>query len=292
MPAINIGAQVDVVGEQHYRDALETLAVGRNTFGTRRRLLTVALVREPGNAYDANAIRVDAAGATVGYLSRDDAPRFHAIIDRLARTAILATCRAMLTGGWDRGGGDRGFIGIKIFTGRRPVRWNSRAAFLPAVPWYEHLSVQLDRSGPGIDGLAPKPVVTLADAQAGVVRVSFEEITLGHIIGRPDIAAYISRVGAAGVPATAQALLTGDQLVVTLADPAAVTAALDEMGRGDLATIRRRLLPTGRWICQRCHRIWADPRRPSQRWFDIEDEDCRSPHICPGCWSYGFTHPL
>ena len=199
VPAINIGAQVDVVGEQHYQDALEALAAGRNAFGTRRRLLTVALVREPGNQYDPNAVRVDAAGATVGYLSRDDAPRFHAITDRLAREVIPATCRAMLTGGWNRGGADRGLIGIKIFTGRRPARWSGRTAFLPVVPWHEDLTVQLDRGGPGLGGLASKPVVTLADAQVGVIAVCFDEITLGHITGRPDIAAYLSRVRAVGL---------------------------------------------------------------------------------------------
>ena len=88
VPTINFGAQVDVVGEQHYQEALEALAVGRNAFGTRRRLLTVALVREPGNEYDVDAVRVEAAGATVGHLSRDNAPRFHAIIERLTRADV------------------------------------------------------------------------------------------------------------------------------------------------------------------------------------------------------------
>ena len=68
-------------------------------FGTKTRVLTVALVREPDNPYDANAVRVEAAEATVGHLSRDDAPRFHAIIDRLVRAGGPATCRGMLTGG-------------------------------------------------------------------------------------------------------------------------------------------------------------------------------------------------
>lgn len=292
VPAINIGAQVDVVGEQHHQDALETLAAGRNAFGTRRRLLTAVLVREPDNEYDPNAVRVEAAGATLGHLSRDDAPRFHAIIDRLARAGMPATCRAMLTGGWDRSRADRGFIGLKIFTGRRPATWNGRVAFLPVVPWHEGHIVESHRGGPGFDGLARRPVVTLADTGAGVVGVSIGGSTFGRIPGRPDIAAYITRVQAAGVPTSAQGQVTDGQLVVTATDPAAVTAALDKLGRGELAAIRRQLPPTGRWICQRCHQIWSDPRQPPQRWFDIEDEDCGSPHICPGCWSYRFTHPL
>jgi hypothetical protein len=291
VPAINIGAQVDVVGEQHHQDALEALAAGRNGFGTRRRLLTAALVRESDNEYDPNAVRVDAVGAAVGHLSREDAPRFHAIIDRLARAGVPATCRAMLTGGWDHGDADRGFIGIKIFTSRRPARWNGRVAFLPAVPWHEDHIVTLNR-GAGLDGLARKPVVTLADTQAGAVDVSVDGVAFGRISGRPDIAAYVARVRAAGLPATVQAQVADGQLIASLTDAAAVVAALDKLGGGDLAAIRRRLPPNGRWICQRCHRIWSDPRRSPQRWYDIEDEDCGSPHICPGCWSYRFTHPL
>ena len=82
------------------------------------------------------------------------------------------------------------------------------------------------------------------------------------------------------------------ELAIAITDPASVTAALDKVHGGDLRAIRRKLLPTGWWICQRCHRIWSDPRRPPRNWYDIEDEDCGSPHICPGCWSYAFTHPL
>ena len=111
LPAINIGPQVDVVGVQYYQEALEAVAAGRNAFGTRTRVLTVALVREPDNPYDANAVRVEAAEATVGHLSRDDAPRFHAITDRLASAGSLATCRAACSSrqAWPRPLGQRSF---------------------------------------------------------------------------------------------------------------------------------------------------------------------------------------
>ncbi len=292
LPAINIGPQVDVVGEQHYQEVLEAVAAGRNAFGTRTRVLTVTLVRERDNPYDANAVRVEAAQATVGHLSRDDAPRFHAIIDRLASAGSPATCRAMLTGGWDRGGGDRGYIGLKVFTGRRPARWNGRAAFLPVIPWHEDHIVTLNPGGPGLSGLSRQSVVTLAPAHADGTEVSVDGVTFGHIRNRPDIAAYVTRVHAAGLPATAKAQAADGQLIVSVADGSAVIAALDRLGSGDLAAIRRRLDPTGRWICQRCNRIWTDPRRPPQRWYEIEDENCGSPHVCPGCWSYKFTHSL
>ena len=102
----------------------------------------------------------------------------------------------------------------------------------------------------------------------------------------------MTRVHAAGLPATAKAQVADGQLIVTVTDSTAVTAALNKLGSGDLAAIRHRLQPTGRWLCERCNRIWTDPHRPPQRWYEIEDENCGSPHICPGCWSYKFTHPL
>ncbi|MGA2825472.1 MAG: HIRAN domain-containing protein [Streptosporangiaceae bacterium] len=291
LPAINIGPQVDVVGEQHYQEAIEAVAAGRNAFGTRTRVLTVALVREPDNPYDTNAVRVEAAEAIVGHLGRDDAPRFHAIINRLASAGSPATCRAMLTGGWERGG-DRGYIGLKVFTGRRPARWNGRVAFLPTIPWYEDHIVTLNPGGSDLSGLSRQPVATLAALRADGTEVSVDGVVLGHIRNRPDIAAYVTRVHAAGLPTTAKAQVADGQLIVSVVDGLAVIAALDRLGSGDLAAIRRQLHPTGRWICQRCNRIWTDPRRPPQRWYEIEDENCGSPHICPGCWSYKFTHPL
>jgi hypothetical protein len=291
-PAISIGAEVRAVGESYYQDALEAVSGGRTPFGTRTRLLTVLLVREPDNPFDENAVRVEAGGATLAHLSRDDAPRFHAILDRLAGTGLPASCRAMLTGGWDYGPSDRGRIGISVFTGRRPAKRTGRGAFLPAVPWHEHHAVTLDPGGPGIAGMADRLAVTLADMGSGCVAVMTASGTVGQIKGRPDLAAFVSRVGAAGLPATAQARLADGKLTVAVSDPDAVQAALDTLGSADLTAIRRSIPPTGRWVCQRCHRIWTDPRQPPRRWYDIMDDNSGSPHICPQCWSYKFTHPI
>jgi hypothetical protein len=82
----------------------------------------------------------------VGYLPREDAPHFHAVIDKLTAKDRPATCRARLTGGWDRGRHDRGSIELRILTGRRPANWNGRVAFLPDTPFHEH---QAWRSPPG-----------------------------------------------------------------------------------------------------------------------------------------------
>jgi hypothetical protein len=70
LPAISIGAEVNAVGESYYQAALEVVAGGRTPFGTRTRLLTVILVREPDNPYDANAVRVEAGLRRVARHSR------------------------------------------------------------------------------------------------------------------------------------------------------------------------------------------------------------------------------
>jgi hypothetical protein len=212
LPAISIGASVNAVGESFYQEALEVVACGRTALGARRRLLTATLVREPTNPHDENAVRVDVDGMAVAHLSRDDAPRFHRIIQRLANDGRPATCRAVLTGGWDGGYGDRGHLGIQILTGRRPSRWTGRAPFLPFSPWHEDHVVALDRTSGDLSGLPTRPVVTLTDMGRRSVTVTAGERFLGGIVGRHDLVAFISRVNAAGLPTTAQACVVEEQL--------------------------------------------------------------------------------
>jgi hypothetical protein len=178
-PAISIGAAVRVVGTSFHQDELEVIAGGRNFAGTRRRLLTVTLIREPDNPYDENAVRVDAAGVAVGHLSREDAPLFHPIIQHLAANA--ATCRAELIGGWDQGRGDRGSIGLEILTGLRPSRWTGRAAFLPDSPWHENIGVALEA-----DRFPTRSVVTLRNTNGGVA-VLRGDAFVGGMADHPDL---------------------------------------------------------------------------------------------------------
>jgi HIRAN domain len=290
VPALNPGPPIDIAGESHYQDALEQVGGGRNAFGVRNQLITVELVREPANPYDPNAVKIQADGHHLGYLPREDAPRFHAVIDRLTAKNRPATCRARLTGGWDRGRHDRGSIGLRILTGRRPAIWNGRVAFLPDSPFHEHHQVQ------PLAGLSTeqwpkdKAVIVLVDAGASALAVAHGDTWLGHIIGRPDLVAYINNVTAAGLPPTAQLRVGPGGLIVPLADQDATISHLARLGSADLATVRRKLAPTGRWACQRCGRLWQDPRRPGSRWYDLTDDD--GSHVCPGCFSYAFTHPM
>jgi hypothetical protein len=290
LPALNPGPVVDAAGESHHQDALERVGDGRAFFGVRRPLITAELVREPGNLYDPNAVRIQADGHPLAYVPKEDAPRFHAVIDKLVGQGRPAMCRARLTGGWDGGAGDRGSIGLRILTGRRPTVWNGRAAFLPATPFHEHHEVHPLPELAAAAWPKDKAVVTLVDAGAGALALRHGEGWLGHIVGRPDLVAYVGRVVAAGLPPTARVRIQEGRMVVPLADQEAMIAQLIGLGAGSLPSLRRRVGPTGRWVCQRCGRLWRDPRHPGRRWYDLTDDD--GPHVCPACFSYAFTHPM
>jgi len=289
LPALNPGPAVDAAGESHYQAALEHIAGGRTCFGVHSPLVTAVLVREPTNPYDPNAVRVEADGRPLGYVPKEDAPRFHAVLDKLAGQDRSATCRARLTGGWDRGHGERGSIGLQLLTGRRPSVWNGRVAFLPATPFHEHHQVHLLPDLPADAWPKDKAVVTLVDAGSGALALRHGETWLGHITDRPDLVAYIGLVVAAGLPPTARVRVQQGRLLVPLADQDAMIGHLSRLGTVDLPAIRRQLAPTGRWACQRCGRLWRDPRHPGRRWYELVEDD--GPHVCPQCFSYSLTHP-
>ena len=113
---------VDVVGEGSYQGTIEGIAGGRTIDGARDRNHTAILLPEPTNPYDPNAVRVvvmaaSGGGGLVGDLSREDAVRYRPVIDRLASVGKVAGSLAAITGGWDRGGGDRGSFGVRLSIG-------------------------------------------------------------------------------------------------------------------------------------------------------------------------------
>ncbi|HKP99662.1 MAG TPA: HIRAN domain-containing protein [Actinomycetes bacterium] len=290
LPTLNLGPAVNAAGESHYQDALEAVAGGRTAFGVCSPLITAELVREPANPYDPNAVRVDADGHQLGYVVKEDAPRFHVVTDKLAAQDRPATCRARLTGGWDRGQLDRGTIGLQLLTGRRPTLWNGRSAFLPATPYHENHQVELLPGLPAEAWPPDKAIVSLADAGAGALALRHGEPWLGHITDRPDLVTYVGRIVAACLPPTARVRIQQGRLLAQLADQDATIGQLSELGTDDFPAIRRQLTPTGRWACQRCGRLWQDPRHPGRRWYDLVDDD--GPHVCPNCFSYSLTHPM
>lgn len=81
----------EVVGESNYLPAIRKAAGG---LGERE---TIAeLKREPQNKYDKNAVVVLIAKAVVGYIPREDAPRYHKLIDQLARMGKRTLVRAQV----------------------------------------------------------------------------------------------------------------------------------------------------------------------------------------------------
>jgi hypothetical protein len=89
---------VSVVGESKYRSAIER-AVGRRPEG-HRTILDAALVWEPQNRYDPNAIAVQLGHATCGYFPREEARAYRPAMERLAAQGLTAYARADVHGGW------------------------------------------------------------------------------------------------------------------------------------------------------------------------------------------------
>jgi hypothetical protein len=66
---------------------------------------------EPENPYDRNAVRVLIREALIGYLPRQAA----AVVAPTSRPGRRYEVDAVITGGWDRGGGDVGHYGVRVY---------------------------------------------------------------------------------------------------------------------------------------------------------------------------------
>ncbi len=89
-----------VAGESHYQQALSRIR-GECVPGPEGRpSFPVVLIPEPDNPYDPHAIAVISAVGRVGYLPRDDAPRYGTTMRALLASGYDgARCTALLTGG-------------------------------------------------------------------------------------------------------------------------------------------------------------------------------------------------
>jgi Ftsk gamma domain len=116
--AEHIAYGVDVVGESFYQPALDEIAGGRTTEGCVNREHVAALVPEPQNPYDKQAVAVLIEGRLVGHLSREDARAYAIVIRRCRDADRYPAAHATLTGGWDRGADDRGHIGVRLALGK------------------------------------------------------------------------------------------------------------------------------------------------------------------------------
>ena len=104
---------VDVVGESHYQQALESICGGR-TEDSQRLEVEAYLVPEADNPHDSEAVRIEIQDQTVGHLDRETARSFREKMAEIGLTGAAAKCNAIIVGGWDRGGRDRGHFGVKL----------------------------------------------------------------------------------------------------------------------------------------------------------------------------------
>jgi hypothetical protein len=100
-----------VVGESRYQKNLETICGPRCEDGVDHSA-EATLVLEDANPHDASAVRVDIAGLTVGYLSREHARQYRSELAKAGQPRVMATCAAKIRGGWDRGPRNRGDFGV------------------------------------------------------------------------------------------------------------------------------------------------------------------------------------
>lgn len=112
---------VDVVGESHHQDALLALTGGVRRFGGVAAEAIAELVPEPRNRADPDAVAVTIDGTPVGYLRHRDAVRLRPDVDEARRRTGVATCRAVIRGGWDRGRGDVGAFGVVLLLPEEPA---------------------------------------------------------------------------------------------------------------------------------------------------------------------------
>jgi HIRAN domain len=107
------GIEVGVVGESHYQDALTAIAGGKRPDGANLQT-QAALVFEPTNPYDPDAVAVYVDGHKVGYLPRPAAQAYGPVGRQLAAQQQYGVCRAVIVGGWVREDGDTGHFGVTL----------------------------------------------------------------------------------------------------------------------------------------------------------------------------------
>lgn len=105
---------VEVVGESHYQKHLKVIC-GRPTEDGVDMEIYAGLVLEDWNVHDNKAVAVHIENGCVGYLSKRDARAFRDAIEKTAYAKCKAfQVKALIRGGWDRGGGDTGMYGVRL----------------------------------------------------------------------------------------------------------------------------------------------------------------------------------
>ena len=88
----------DVAGESFHEAALRSLFPARIGERDRELFLRAALVPDPGNKYDANAVKVMVNGQHVGHLAKDDAARYQPVLNALVQQGFLPVTNCRIWG--------------------------------------------------------------------------------------------------------------------------------------------------------------------------------------------------
>ena len=92
--------QLAVTGLDYHQPEVSAMLAGIGDLDSGSAILTAELVREPRNAYDSNAIRVDIAGGCVGYVPSEDAAVLARSFDALGSTVrVRSTARVQFQAG-------------------------------------------------------------------------------------------------------------------------------------------------------------------------------------------------
>lgn len=105
---------VEVVGEASHQDALLDLAGGRRPYGGVELETVAELVAEPHDPTEGYLVAVLVDGRRVGRLRREDADALRPLLETAVEEHGAATCRALVRGGWERGGEDVGLFGVTL----------------------------------------------------------------------------------------------------------------------------------------------------------------------------------
>ena len=104
---------VEAVGESNYQEALERICGGRTEDGHNLEVEAI-LTFEDDNPYDRMAVAIYIQDQLVGYLNRETARSFRKELASAAPGITLASCSAMIVGGWERDEEDWGYFGVKL----------------------------------------------------------------------------------------------------------------------------------------------------------------------------------
>ncbi len=259
-PPGNLWPSVEVVGESHYKAALQKVLGRLRVFEDREVEVEAKLVPEPQNRHDRNAVAVQIDDAVVGYLSRDDALAWRPVLARLQAADAILSPRARV---WGRNGGPDGggFLGSVRVALPQPgqtlplnappsssysvIPWGDRLK-LTGEPW--HLNPLARYLGAQHDGLL---LVTLGvrteKLQRGsdriIVDAFVDETAVASLTpaSSKNIAPLVGHLDSRGLVATGWATIRGSSLAIELGlQTARAHDVPEEWARAEPATIPER----------------------------------------------------